>query len=133
MKYSKQREEIFSYIQSVCTHPTAEQIYHEVKKVDKNISLGTIYRNLEKLSNDKKILRIKIAGKKDRFDGNMKPHYHAICRNCEKITDIWIGYLDEIDQMVKQETNLEIVFHEMIFHTICCHCKKEEREDILWN
>ena len=62
MKYSKQREIIIDYLKSVKTHPTAETVYEEVKKEDKKISLGTVYRNLDKLSDrEKQIMELRFG------------------------------------------------------------------------
>lgn len=128
MKYSKQREEILEYLKGVNTHPTAEEIYSNVRKKDSSISLGTVYRNLEKLSKNKEILRIGIANGKDRFDGNIECHYHAICDNCGKVLDIFIDYLKNIDEDIENLTGLKITTHDIIFHTICSDCKKSEEE-----
>jgi Fur family peroxide stress response transcriptional regulator len=50
LKYSRQRESIKSYLTGRTDHPTAEQIYMNVKKEYPNISLGTVYRNLALLT-----------------------------------------------------------------------------------
>jgi Fur family peroxide stress response transcriptional regulator len=125
MKYSKQREEILQYLKSVCTHPTAEQIYVAVREKDKSISLGTVYRNLDKLSKDNIILRIKVANGKDRFDFNITPHYHAICTKCGKVSDVFIDYFKNIDEIVEKNTEIRILSHDMIFNTICSNCNEK--------
>ncbi len=124
MKYSKQREQILRYLKSVKTHPTAEDIYKEVRKISPNISLGTIYRNLEFLSNSGNINRIKIAGDKDRFDYDTSHHYHAKCIKCGNIEDIFVDYLEDIDEKISSISNIKILSHDIIFNTICNNCNK---------
>lgn len=123
MNYSKQCDIILSYVKSVKTHPTAEEVYTHVRKKNNNISLGTVYRNLEKLAEEKIILRIKMANKKDRFDGNISHHYHGICNNCGKIVDIFTDYYYNIDDDVKNKTALYVLSHDIIFNVICKECK----------
>ena len=126
MKYSKQREIIIDYLKSVKTHPTAETVYEEVKKEDKKISLGTVYRNLDKLSDMGLIQRIKMANEKDRFDGDVSLHYHGKCIKCNSVIDIFLKEnIDlSIDKYVKNETNINVVSHDIIFNVICPNCDK---------
>ena len=60
MNYSYQREKILEYVLNSCEHPTVETIYNNVRKSLPNISLGTVYRNLNKLSEMGKIKKITI-------------------------------------------------------------------------
>lgn len=123
MKYSKQRESILNYVKSVKTHPTAEIIYQEVRKQDNKISLGTVYRNLEKLYQNGDIKRLKMANEKDRFDGDISHHYHGICTKCGKLIDIFVDYYENIDRYINKKTNFEVVSHDVIFNVICPECK----------
>ena len=50
LKYSRQREAIKDYLSSVTTHPTADTVYMHIKEEFPNISLGTVYRNLNLLA-----------------------------------------------------------------------------------
>lgn len=124
MKYSRKRDKILEYVKSVKSHPTAETIYTEIRKQNPNISLGTVYRNLDKLVNSKEIIRLKIANAKDRFDGDTFTHYHAICNNCNKVFDIPnLESLQNVDSEVSSILNCEVLSHDLIFNTICSDCK----------
>ncbi len=57
-KYSHQREAIRDVLASVCTHPTAAEIYDMVRERIPNISLGTVYRNLSMLADEGEVIRI---------------------------------------------------------------------------
>ena len=49
MRYSKQRELVMQTVQQLCDHPTAEEIYDKAAQECPNLSLGTVYRNLNSL------------------------------------------------------------------------------------
>lgn len=84
-----QREIVLSTVLSMCNHPSAEEVYDSVSKVDSHISKGTVYRNLALLSLAGKIRKIAMPGTlADRYDFNLKPHFHAVCRKCGKIIDV---------------------------------------------
>ena len=50
LKYSKQRASIKDYLMHTTSHPTADTVYLHIKKEFPNISLGTVYRNLNLLA-----------------------------------------------------------------------------------
>ena len=88
LKYSRQRESIKRYLATTKDHPTADTVYLHVKKEYPNISLGTVYRNLNLLTDLGEIVKITAPGSSDRFDGNVVPHNHFVCTCCGKILDI---------------------------------------------
>ena len=87
-RMTKQRAVILEVLRSVHSHPTADEIYGMVREKLPRISLGTVYRNLELLTNTGEILRLDRAGIQKHFDGNTMPHYHVRCRRCGKIGDV---------------------------------------------
>ena len=44
---TKQREAILDVLRGAGSHPTADWVYDEVRKVIPDISKGTVYRNLK--------------------------------------------------------------------------------------
>lgn len=85
--YSHQRETILQVLRSTDTHPTANWVYTNVRKVIPNISLGTVYRNLSLLTASGDILSINVGDGFEHFDGNTAPHAHLHCKCCGSITD----------------------------------------------
>ena len=79
LKYSKQRETIKEYLRSTTEHPTADMVYDKVRETFPNISLGTVYRNLNLLVNEGEAIRISCGDSSERFDGNTSNHYHFMC------------------------------------------------------
>ena len=86
---TKQREVILKTLQSLRTHPTADEVCKIVKKKLPNISLGTVYRNLEALAASG-VIKILDFGPKKRFDGFTDPHVHFCCVLCGKLDDLEI-------------------------------------------
>ena len=88
LKYSRQRESIKNYLANTTEHPTADLIYMHVKREFPNISLGTVYRNLNLLTDLGEAIKITSPDGGDRFDGNLTPHNHFYCKECGKILDL---------------------------------------------
>lgn len=55
-------------VQSMQSHPTADEVYEAVLPEHPNISRGTVYRNLNQLSEDGEIHEMEVPGGADRFD-----------------------------------------------------------------
>ena len=123
MNYSKQREIIIEYIKNVKTHPTAETIYNDLRIKNPELSLGTVYRNLDRLTKSGEILRLNGFGPKDRFDGNINHHYHAKCEKCLELFDIYIDYFSDIDKKIEENNKYDVLSHEIKFNIICPKCK----------
>lgn len=128
MNYSKQREEILDYLSSTKLHPTADTIYREVKKKDKSISLGTVYRNLETLVSNNIIKKIKIANTKDRFDFDTTKHYHTLCGVCGNMQDVSTKYQNKLDFEVENDLECKVLSHDVVFYVVCQECLKEREE-----
>ena len=87
-RMTRQRMVILEELRKVKTHPTADELYAMVRTRMPRISLGTVYRNLDFLTESKEILKLESAGSIRRFDGDTRPHQHVRCRVCGKIGDV---------------------------------------------
>ena len=123
MKYSKQREMILDYVKKNLVHPTANHVYSSLKKEHPNLSLGTVYRNLNQLAELGMIQKIEVAGAPDRFDGNITPHYHAICVKCNEMFDFQIDPKQlDLTSAIKGEGFHQIVSCDVSIKCVCEHC-----------
>ncbi|MDL2314323.1 transcriptional repressor [Desulfovibrio sp. OttesenSCG-928-C14] len=87
-RMTRQRALILEELRAVTTHPTADEIYDKVRAKMPRISLGTVYRNLDLLSEGSEILKLEYAGFQKRFDGNTVPHQHVRCLRCGRVGDV---------------------------------------------
>ncbi|SHF31997.1 Fur family transcriptional regulator, ferric uptake regulator [Desulfacinum infernum DSM 9756] len=87
LKMTPQRRHILRALRSRHWHPTADEVYAEVRRDLPRISLGTVYRNLEILANTGLIQKLATAGPQKRYDGNPVRHFHLRCRRCGKLED----------------------------------------------
>ncbi len=123
MKHSAQRDAVLNELSSRHDHPTADELYHELRKTMPNISMGTVYRNLSLLSENGMIQRLTYAGA-DRFDANTHVHYHLLCTCCKKVFDIEMPILENLNDTAGCHSGAEIKAHQLTFIGICENCKK---------
>jgi Fur family peroxide stress response transcriptional regulator len=86
-RMTKQKAVVYEVLCSTTSHPTADWIYAESRKRIPDISLGTVYRNLQALVKEGRILELNYGKAQSRFDGNPAPHYHFVCLDCGRVYD----------------------------------------------
>ena len=107
------------------SHPTADQIYEEVRKDIPNISKGTVYRNLQVLQDDGAITELKLNDTLSRYEVKQESHYHFRCEKCGRVSDIDMPVNIELDQQVEKRTGLKISYHQLEFRGLCKDCQKK--------
>lgn len=123
MKYSKQRELILEAVQNNPIHPTADEVYTLLKPENPSLSLGTVYRNLNLLSEMGQIRKIKLANASDRFDGRVCEHYHMICNQCGTVYDLDLALFQDLTDQILAQTGFQPQDHEFVVHGICESCR----------
>ena len=126
VKYSRQREAIKEYIFHTKEHPTADIIYMNIKKQYPNISLGTIYRNLNFLLEQGEIIKVDCGDGCDHFDSNIEPHCHFVCTQCHKLVDLDMKSIHEINDIANEGFDGEIEGNVTYFYGICGECNQKK-------
>ena len=128
MKYSRQRAAIKDYLEHTLEHPTADTVYMQVRKEFPNISLGTVYRNLNLLADMGEVQKIPTPNGGDRFDGRTDFHYHVICSSCGDVSDLELSpeHIAKINQLANHHFNGQVHSHFMIFRGLCPHCLEKK-------
>ncbi|MGL6115091.1 MAG: Fur family transcriptional regulator [Cetobacterium sp.] len=126
MKFSKQRELILNYILNSHEHLTADTIYADLKKDNPELSLGTVYRNLTKLTEIGAIKKVSLPNQVDKFDKNLEPHAHFICDECGSITDINIPEMDKFLNKISKDEDISIRKYDLTLNGTCKKCKSKE-------
>jgi Fur family peroxide stress response transcriptional regulator len=121
---TKQREAILGLLRRTRSHPTADQIYDEVRKKVPSISKGTVYRNLKVLRKMGLISELNLNGTVSRFEAKQERHYHFRCERCGRVSDIDEPVDKELDVRIASKTGLKIHHHELEFRGLCHDCRR---------
>ena len=68
-------------------HPTAQRIYREVKEIQPTVSLATVYKALQILTELGLIQELDFPKIQARFDSYVEPHINLVCLRCGNIKD----------------------------------------------
>lgn len=113
---------VFETVNKLQSHPTADEIYDAITQEHPNISRGTVYRNLNRLSEIGEIRKIQNPGGADRFDYRCHEHYHARCIKCGQVFDVEMEYITELENNIKETHGFEFTGHDITFKGICTIC-----------
>lgn len=122
LKYSRQRESIKACLMARKDHPTADALYTSIREQFPNISLGTVYRNLNLLVDLGEIRKLSCGDGTDHFDYDTSPHYHFVCRNCGKIVDLTMNASKELEAEAEKQIDGKVEDHTVFFYGTCGDC-----------
>lgn len=124
-RITKQRQAILNVLRSTTTHPTADWIYEEVRKIIPNISLGTVYRNLGILKEMGELMELDFGSTFSRYDGNPTNHYHFCCNQCGHVYDLELTPLFNLEEEAAKQSEHIIKHHRLEFYGICKTCQDQ--------
>ena len=126
-KHFRKRDAILTCLRETDTHPSADWVYAQLKPQIPDLSLGTVYRNLNLFKDQGVIVSLGTVKGVERFDGNTSPHVHFICGGCGCVLDLeGIAVPNELQAAVAQATGGEVSGCQLTFTGSCMDCRKEE-------
>jgi len=120
---TRQRARILEWLRATDSHPTASLTHEALVRELPNLSLGTVYRNLEVLVSEGLIDEVASAGGGVRYDGNPKPHHHFICESCGAIDDLHLQAPLELARKLRRARGRSARRIRIDFYGVCESCE----------
>ncbi len=129
LKITPQRLEILRAILGAHDHPSAETIYHKVKRRYPAVSLATVYKTLETLVEIGEIRVALVSQGKTRFDTRMDRHHHFVCADCGAVEDVNMN-LNCLETCIPEAMghSYQVLRSEVVFHGLCPGCRESAGE-----
>jgi Fur family peroxide stress response transcriptional regulator len=127
MKLTPQRLAILEFLEDNKSHPSAEEIYREVKQKYPMMSFATVYNTLEALKKRGNLIALTIDPERRRYDPDTGYHHHLICTRCKKIVDINAEFSIDIPEAYR--ASFEIEGNHVEFYGFCPECTEIKKED----
>jgi Fur family transcriptional regulator, peroxide stress response regulator len=127
-RLTPQRVELIRLISASEGHPSASQLYRQIKVKFHTMSLATVYKTLDLLKELGEVLEIGLRDD-SHYDGNKPyPHPHLICTKCQKIMDGELeSAVENIVQEVEKNFGFQILKHQLDFYGVCPNCQKKSK------
>jgi Fur family ferric uptake transcriptional regulator len=111
-------------VHSSRTHPTADDVFMEARKVEPSISLATVYRQLRALVRDGQLQERNFNGTA-RFDANLRPHAHLVCTRCGTISDFDPNLSDVLESISREAKGWTTAEVDVEARGLCPGCRGE--------
>lgn len=120
---TNQRQIVFDSL-ACLGHATSDDLINYINDNYSNISLATIYRNLNILLDEKQIKKFSV-GESDVYEVSKEKHYHFKCIICNNIYDIPENLVDLKFKDISRIDKKSIIDYEIIFTGVCENCKNK--------
>jgi len=132
-RVTRQKEAILRAAQSSGNHPTADMIYAAVRRELPRISLGTVYRNLQRLVDEGRMSLAPVQdeeGRSARFDPETRPHDHFVCERCKCIYDVARDRSGSVVNLAAFERQgFRVTAHTLAVYGVCPKCARRAARD----
>lgn len=123
-KQFKKRSAILSCLQSTHSHPSAEMVYAMLQQTNPDISLATVYRNLNLFKSQGLIQSLGSVDGVERFDAVTTPHVHFLCTGCGEVMDLpEIDLPLELGQKAEGCSGCHVEGCQLLFTGLCRSCR----------
>ncbi|MBI5682413.1 MAG: transcriptional repressor [Deltaproteobacteria bacterium] len=125
LKLTPQRLAILKFLEGNTNHPTAEDIFRQIKKTYPTVSFATVYNTLEILKKKGEILEITIDWDRRHYDPNTTMHHHIICVKCKTIGDVFEDYSEALLLPKYIVDEFKPVGNHIGFYGVCKKCRRK--------
>jgi Fur family peroxide stress response transcriptional regulator len=108
-------------------HIDIDTLYESLKNIFPYISLATVYKNINSMTNNGFLTEVKIPKLKTRYEISKENHAHLLCKKCGELMDIDINS-KTITNKAERESGYKIEKTLITFEGICPKCQKEEED-----
>lgn len=109
------------------------QIREHLEEADTAVNKTTIYRYLEKLEKEGRVVRITAAdGKTSSYqiaeeNGHCDEHLHLKCIECGSVQHLDCGFMDEITEHIQKDHGFQIQCRNSTIYGVCQRCQNRNR------
>jgi Fur family peroxide stress response transcriptional regulator len=122
-KATPQRIAICKFALQSRDHPTAQRIYCEVRRIHPTVSLATVYKTLQILSEHGLIQELDLPESRARFDSCVEPHFNLVCLRCGNIQDFYDSAAREMVERVAAKAEYARTGQRLDIYGLCKTCR----------
>ncbi len=126
LKLTPQRFAVLEYLTQSSGHPTAEQISADLNRRFPRASRATVYNTLHALRDAGLVHEVYIDDAVARYDANIDPHHHFVCRACGKLEDISADALGAQTMPRAPAPGYRVEAFEVVLRGVCAVCARHE-------
>jgi Fur family peroxide stress response transcriptional regulator len=118
---------ILNYLEGNKKHPSAEEVYSNMKELYPSMSFATVYNTLQVLREKGGLQELTIDSTRRRYDPDARHHHHIICMKCKKISDLHADIL--LDLPDNEKKGYKVFGNHIEFYGLCPECRHDAHEE----
>jgi Fur family peroxide stress response transcriptional regulator len=124
-----QRLAIYRVILEAESNLTPEEVYQKIKKSYPHISLGTVYKTLDVLTEHGFVRRINDLFTVSGYIARTEPEHYMVCRKCKKIIEVPVEAVGKIEVKPEYEELFYTDEITIFFRGLCAECKAKQSKN----
>ncbi len=126
-RFTEQRAAVFRFLRGTESHPTADEVFLEVRQDVPGISLATVYKSLETLVGCGLAVKLSYGDGSARYDGRTDDHHHLRCLGCGRVLDL-PGRVDdsEVARLEASAREFRVTGYRLELTGYCAQCDPGE-------
>jgi Fe2+ or Zn2+ uptake regulation protein len=120
---TRQLSAVADVVNAAYDHPSAEEVHRRVRHKLPRVSLGTVYRNLQKLVAQEQIRVVQLADRAARYDGMIEEHDHFMCEQCGTVSDLLRKRSARLVAPNLGRAGYVVRSHALTFYGLCPKCR----------
>ncbi len=122
-RFTAQRAAVYRVVGRSRSHPTADEIFTQVRDRIPDISLATVYKALEAFVSCGLIQKLTTGEGPARYDGRTEPHHHVRCVGCGSVADVDGPEVADRLEALGADTDFEVVDYRLELLGHCPTCR----------
>jgi Fur family ferric uptake transcriptional regulator len=116
---------VLEYLASQPCCRGAQEIHEALRARGSRIGLASVYRMLDRLTEQGLVQRIEIGDGIVRYEpaGHGEHHHHLVCGDCGKVEPFEDTRLEQAIEAVEERSGYSVVGHEVLLRGSCADCR----------
>jgi Fur family peroxide stress response transcriptional regulator len=126
LRITPQRVAIYEKLVASDRHPSATEVYEQIKREYPNVSLATVNSTLITFSEIGLARVVESSGDPKRFDPDTEMHHHFRCVKCNRIIDFRDKTYDNIRVPAKIARKFVVLGKKVYLEGLCDKCRIDQ-------
>ena len=118
LKMTGQRKVIIKVLQDSKDHPDVESVFERAVKIDKNISIATVYRTIRIFEENNLLEKHEFKGFSSRYEPVREDHHHLIDIKSGEVKEFRNTFIDAMQKQMAQELGYKLVDYRLEIYAI---------------
>jgi Fe2+ or Zn2+ uptake regulation protein len=125
-RLTAQRRLLFTILDSLGEHPTAEELYILAREQDSALNLSTVYRTLRWLEAEN-LVSTRVFNedrRQERFDPALpSEHHHFMCTRCREVIEFDSSLFESIKTQFQEMNGARVSTGSIVLYGLCAQCR----------